>query len=181
MSYIAVDDINATAARVADLGGTVYVPPTEIGHGTFAAITDPQGGSVSLFTGGDGTNPTGDGSVAYTELTAPNLDDALAFYKDLIGWTLKSHDMGELKYVKMFYDDSDMHHGAMAPPPEANLDRNVWVAYVQVPDCDATAALVTELGGTICVPPMDIPNVGRFTVFMDPNGGTIAAWTPPEA
>jgi hypothetical protein len=52
-----------------------------------------------------------------------------------------------------------------------------WLAYVATPNVDATAADVTRLGGRLIVPPMDIPTVGRFTVFMDPQGPALAAFT----
>ena len=33
---------------------------------------------------------------------------------------------------------------------------------------------MTELGGTLLVPPTDVPNVGRFSVFIDPAGACLA-------
>ncbi len=38
---------------------------------------------------------------------------------------------------------------------------------VSVKDADAVAATAKAEGGTVVVPPTDIPNVGRFTVFVD--------------
>jgi predicted enzyme related to lactoylglutathione lyase len=45
-----------------------------------------------------------------------------------------------------------------------------WAIYVSVADCDERAARASELGGKLCVPPTDIPNVGRFSVVSDPQG-----------
>jgi predicted enzyme related to lactoylglutathione lyase len=45
-----------------------------------------------------------------------------------------------------------------------------WGVYFNVADCDATAAKATELGGSVHVPPTDIPNVGRFAMIEDPTG-----------
>jgi len=43
--YFMVDDIEETADRVKQLGGTIIVPPTTAGElGKFAVIQDPQGG-----------------------------------------------------------------------------------------------------------------------------------------
>ncbi len=43
--YFMSEDIEATAARVKELGGAVLVPPTDTGTvGRFAVIQDPQGG-----------------------------------------------------------------------------------------------------------------------------------------
>ena len=49
-----------------------------------------------------------------------------------------------------------------------------WLPYVAVDDCDACAAKVSELGGHTLVPPTDVPNVGRFSVFADPAGACLA-------
>ena len=37
-------------------------------------------------------------------------------------------------------------------------------------DCDERAARAGQLGAKVCVPPTDIPNVGRFSVIVDPQG-----------
>lgn len=49
MVYFAVEDTDATAARCAELGGQVPVPPTDIPPGRFAVLTDPQGGHFSIL------------------------------------------------------------------------------------------------------------------------------------
>jgi len=49
-----------------------------------------------------------------------------------------------------------------------------WMPYVAVDDVDAKAKQVAELGGKICVPPSDIPNVGRFCIITDPTGATLS-------
>ena len=49
MVYFAVDDTDATAARAAELGGVVSVPPTDIEPGRFAVLNDPQGAVFSVI------------------------------------------------------------------------------------------------------------------------------------
>jgi predicted enzyme related to lactoylglutathione lyase len=49
MVYFAVDDADATAARAAELGGTVMVPPTDIAIGRFAVLNDPNGAVFSVI------------------------------------------------------------------------------------------------------------------------------------
>ena len=44
-----------------------------------------------------------------------------------------------------------------------------WMTYFAVDDCDAAAAKVTELKGTVLLSPIDIPP-GRFAVVEDPQG-----------
>jgi uncharacterized protein len=50
MVYFAVDDVDAAAARVFDLGGVVAIQPTEILPGRFAVVNDAQGAMFSVIT-----------------------------------------------------------------------------------------------------------------------------------
>jgi predicted enzyme related to lactoylglutathione lyase len=48
--YFNVVDCDATAAKAAETGGQVRVPPTEIPVGKFAVLGDPQGGGFGIIT-----------------------------------------------------------------------------------------------------------------------------------
>ena len=49
--YISTDDIDASLARVEELGGKTVLPKTEIPHvGWFGIFTDPTGNRIALFT-----------------------------------------------------------------------------------------------------------------------------------
>ena len=51
MAYVAVDDVDAAVARVADLGGQVRFGPMDIPNvGRFAVISDPAGAVFSIIT-----------------------------------------------------------------------------------------------------------------------------------
>ena len=51
MAYIAVDDVDACAARVTKLGGQILHGPQDVpGVGRFVCIQDPTGAVVSLMT-----------------------------------------------------------------------------------------------------------------------------------
>ena len=50
-SYVSVDDVDASAKKVEELGGKVMLPPTDIPDvGRFCVIQDPQGASLNLIT-----------------------------------------------------------------------------------------------------------------------------------
>ena len=65
----------------------------------------------------------------------------------------------------------------MAKPEQAGDMPPNWCAYVTVDDVDATPAKIEEHGGKLCHPPIDIPEVGRFIHFTDPQGASLAAIT----
>ena len=49
--YFAVEDCEKAVARVEQLGGRVIVPTMSVEAGRFVIVADPQGASVSLFSG----------------------------------------------------------------------------------------------------------------------------------
>ena len=54
-------------------------------------------------------------------------------------------------------------------PPLANP----WLVYFAVDDCDVAFESATSTGGSVIVPPMDIPP-GRFAILKDPPGAEFA-------
>jgi predicted enzyme related to lactoylglutathione lyase len=49
--YFATADIEAGVTKVGELGGTVLVPPTDIGIAKIAVVQDPQGAVFALYDG----------------------------------------------------------------------------------------------------------------------------------
>jgi predicted enzyme related to lactoylglutathione lyase len=117
------------------------------------------------------------GAFSWCELMTTDPAAAKKFYKDLFGWELEDMNMTGMNYTVVKTDGKAIG-GIMSMPP--NVPPGVppnWGAYVTVPDVDATAKKVAELGGMILMPPTDIPKVGRFTVIRDPQGAVINAIT----
>ena len=48
-----------------------------------------------------------------------------------------------------------------------------WRSHITVDDVDASTAKAKSLGAKVCAPPADIPNIGRFSVIIDPAGATV--------
>ncbi|WP_338200044.1 VOC family protein [Candidatus Nephthysia bennettiae] len=49
MVYFAVDDVDESASRASELGGTVMVPPTDTPVGPFSVVRDPHGAAFSII------------------------------------------------------------------------------------------------------------------------------------
>jgi predicted enzyme related to lactoylglutathione lyase len=99
---------------------------------------------------------------------------ATAFYTALLGWTTQVTPMGELgDYTMVTAGEHGV--GGIVPLDASHEVPSHWISYLETPDVDATCARVESLGGKTCVPPTDIPNVGRFAVVEDPAG---AVWSP---
>ena len=62
--------------------------------------------------------------------------------------------------------------------PLGEVPAPVWLTYIAPDDIDATAAKVTELGGTVIREPWDIEGVGRLAIVQDPAGAVIGLFKP---
>jgi predicted enzyme related to lactoylglutathione lyase len=118
------------------------------------------------------------GAFCWNELATTDLESAQNFYKTLLGWEIKesSASGGGMVYNEIVV--AGQHVGGLYKMgPEFGQTPSHWMAYVAVDDVDAKARQVWELGGKVCVPPTDIPKVGRFCVVNDPTGATLALIT----
>ena len=119
-----------------------------------------------------------EGAFVWNELSTRDAGAAKKFYTELLGWRFKDSNAAGMAYSEIHIGDSPMGVGGLYQMgPEFGEAPSHWMAYVAVNDVDAKAKQVTELGGSVCVPPTDIPNVGRFCVINDPTGATLSLIT----
>jgi uncharacterized protein len=171
--YLAVDDVDAVAARVADAGGTVEAEPFDVMDlGRMAAIKDPTGARVNLWQAGAtiGTIRANEpGTPTWNELVTPDLPTATAFYRDVLGVEWEEMAMeGGTPYTCLVVEGRQVA-GAMPPAMEGVPPH--WNVYFNVEDVDATVDRAVGLGGRAVAPPFDVPGVGRLAVLADPQGG----------
>jgi uncharacterized protein len=115
------------------------------------------------------------GAFCWNELGTTNLETAKSFYSELLGWKLKASDVAGMVYNEIHVDGRENGVGGMFQMgTEFGDTPSHWMPYVAVDDVDAKAKQVAELGGKVCVPPSDIPNVGRFCIITDPTGATLS-------
>jgi predicted enzyme related to lactoylglutathione lyase len=176
-TYIAVDDVDAAAAKVEAAGGQVAMQPSDImDAGRMAFVMDPCGAGVALWQAGNHIGATlvnEPGTVTWNELITS--DPAVTkFYEQVLGMTTSTMDMGQGEYT-LFHAGGQMVGGST--PPQMEGIPNHWHTYFAVDDADATAGKATELGGGVLVAPFDTP-VGRMAVVCDPQGATFTVMKP---
>ena len=113
-------------------------------------------------------------TFVWHELYAPSSEAAISFYTQSLGWETDSMPMGDMGTYTMFKANGTSVAGMMATagnPQLANVPPQ-WSVYVGVDDVDARIAKCVELGGTVLVEPMDVPQVGRMALIQDPQGAT---------
>ena len=179
-SYLSVPDVDKSFAAATAAGAKSLLAPMDFGPvGRGCAVADPSGAAVCLWKGAQGDPAdvvkTPVGGWFWNELFTKDVKAAVAFYEKAFGFTHDEMDMGPQGTYYILKDASGkMRGGAMQQPPGTPAPSN-WLPYICVADCDAAAAKATKLGAkSIMMPPTDIPNVGRFSVIIDPVGAAIA-------
>ena len=174
LSYVAVEDVDATIARAQEFGGEVLMGPHDVyDHGRMAMLKDPTGAPFAVWQARKhpGAELVGaPGSVCWNELATRDAEAAGTFYTELFGWKRVEQEMDMGIYTTFMRDEKRSAGGMMEMTEEWGDAPPHWMAYFAVDDCDATAEQVEAVGGTVCVPPTDIPDVGRFAVIDDPQG-----------
>jgi hypothetical protein len=179
IGYVAVDDVDATAARMQSLGGTVPVPPRDIpGVGRFAVLADPQTAVLAVLTPSTtGPDEPADlrapGRIGWHELLAADRESAFAVYSALFGWQkTEAVDLGVMGLYQLFSAGGQKIGGMFTKPPTVPVP--FWLTYVNVGDIDAAVARVTASGGTILNGPLQVPGGDWILHGLDPQGAMFA-------
>ena len=123
------------------------------------------------------------GRFVWHELSTTDPSAAQDFYKSVVGWSTSKYDGVPMDYTMWMAGESPIG-GVMALPDEAKAmgAPPAWLAYIEVPDVDATIEEAVKLGATILMPAHTAQDVGRFSILRDPQGAVFAvitSATPP--
>jgi predicted enzyme related to lactoylglutathione lyase len=177
LSYISVGHVNDVARRAKELGGTVLMDPFDVlDVGRPAMVQDPTGVVVALWEprGHAGAEIAGEpGSICWNQLATTAVARAGAFYRSLLGWSAGTRPMRATGYTMIAFEGAP-RGGVLAIAPEWGLVPPNRLVYFGVSDCGGQTALAQSLGGSVRVPPTDVPGVGRFSVLADPQGAVFA-------
>jgi predicted enzyme related to lactoylglutathione lyase len=172
LSYIAVEDADAAAARARELGGTVLMGPFDAMElGRMAIVQDPAGAVFAVWQAK--TNPgigvrEEPGALGWSELATTDAARAQDFYAGLFGWKPETTNMG-MEYTT-FTGTTGMVGGMYAITPQMQGMHPCWLPYFVTTDTDAAAEKARSLGATVMAGPQDIPGIGRFAMIQDPQG-----------
>ena len=114
------------------------------------------------------------GRFIWYELITIGTEAAKSFYINVMGWST-----GEVSMPGTYtlFNVEDAAVAGLVQLPNEAADRGVkphWLGYVRVDDVDSTSERIKQLGGSVRVPPTDIPNVGRFSFVADPQMAPLA-------
>lgn len=178
-SYVSVADADATAAAVTANGGTVLAEVMDVmGLGKMAVFADPSGAVFGIWQPGTfhGAGLVNEpGALSWNELNTRDLGGAKAFYGAVFGWAFEDNDMGEAGTYTTIKRGENMV-GGILNMSERGVPEQVpphWQVYFAVENTDAAVEQATGNGGSVMVPPMEVP-AGRFSILIDPHGASFA-------
>lgn len=104
------------------------------------------------------------------ELVTTDQNSSGAFFSQLFGWTRKVVDAGPFGIYTLFQKNGEDIAGMMNPTTDTPLKKSYWHSYIAVADVDECARQAPLLGGSVVVPPHNVPDVGRICIVADPTG-----------
>lgn len=124
------------------------------------------------------------GRFSWYELLTTDMEAARTFYANVVGWG--AHDAGEPGGAYTFFTINETPVSGLMDLPDEVRKRGgsqCWIGYVAVDDVDAAVAGVRQRGGSVFLPPTEVPGVSRVAIVADPQMTTIALvkWLMPRA
>jgi uncharacterized protein len=176
-TYLATDDVDATAAKIKSAGGHLLAEPMDVmSEGRMAVAMDTAGAVFGLWQGG---NTTGigladvPGTLSWNEHMSRDFHASKAFYHAVFGYEYQDMSAEDFKYAMLMVDGHEV--GGLGEYPEGTPQEMpaAWSVYFAVEDADAAVAEVVEIGGTVVRPVRDSP-YGRIGVVADNHGAVFS-------
>ncbi len=171
-SRLSVEDVDALAERVRELGGEVLAEPLDVeSAGRVAAVADPTGAAVDLWQPREmpGAARVNDaGYMCWNELASPDPGRARDFYGELLGWEVEPEETG----YGVIRRDGAVNGGIR---PQQDGEPAHWLVYFTVASCDDAVAAVRAGGGSVIAGPLDTA-MGRVAAVRDPQGAPFAVF-----
>lgn len=172
-TYLAVENADATAAKITDAGGQLVMPPGDVGSfGRLAIAVDPTGAAFGIWQARDTTGiqiANVASTVVWNECMTRDFDAAKAFYAKVFGYEYDDMSGGGFQYATPKVDGRPI--GGLGRLPDevpAEVPAH-WSTYFGVTDTDVAIETVVKLGGQALGPAHDSP-YGRMAQVADDQG-----------
>jgi uncharacterized protein len=165
--YLAVDDVDAAAEQIEELGGQVlHGPADDLSGGRFLVGSDAGAAVVGFWESDDDVPAPSPGRLCWAEAASAEPGTTRTFYRELLGWE--------------FVDGADHPghlHGLVGGRPVAGLGLAGdalphWLPFFGVADVDAAVRAAYGSGGTVVIAVTPGPR-GRHATLADPTGAHV--------
>lgn len=117
--------------------------------------------------------------VVHFEIGSKDIAKTRKFYGDLLGWQSQEGgpNMAMLSnlgsYAEPKTEGIGGHFSSLGHEPHQYV-----TVYAQVDDIEATLENAEKLGGKTVIPKQEVPEMGWFAWFADPEGNVVGLWKP---
>lgn len=172
--YLASDDADETAEAVVAAGGSVLLPPGDVGpFGRMLVAADPTGAPFGVWQAGTHVGAgvvNQPGGLTWEDLRSSDPDAARAFYVAVFGFRIDPVPMAGPDYATFALPaDPQTPLGGIGGMMGIEGMPSHWLVYFGVADAAAAAAATERAGGVVVAPPFDTP-YGRMAGLVDPAG-----------
>ena len=112
--------------------------------------------------------------VVHWELWSENAERLADFYRKVFDWNIKH--IPEMNYRLVETGGQGGINGGIMTPDKSGPWPGNMAFYIDVNDLDAYGKKITDAGGTIIVANQQVPGMGSFTLFSDPDGRVLGIW-----
>jgi predicted enzyme related to lactoylglutathione lyase len=119
------------------------------------------------------TKPWKNGIPCWADLSAPDVDTAIAFYEKVLGWQCEKSGEEFGGYVIASVQGAP---AAGIGPQQQEGQPPAWTLYLATDDVDGVAGRIGELGGSVLAEPFDVGDLGRMAIAADPSGAVFGLW-----
>ena len=102
--------------------------------------------------------------IVHFEIESSNFDASKDFYAACFGWTYELYEQLDYHQIDTGKDASGSIRGLSN---ERSFDQKI-ILTINVEDLDEKLVQIANHGGSIVMPPQEIPGVGRLAYFKDP-------------
>jgi uncharacterized protein len=171
--YVASDDVEATGAAITEHGGTLVLPPGQVGAmGSLLVGLDPTGAPFGVWQAGEHTGAgivNEPGGLVWEDLRSPDPDRAASFYSGVFGWDTAPMPEGGDGYRTFSLGGTAVALGGMGGMAGHDDVPPHWLVYFAVADFDAATSAAEAGGGQVLGRALETP-YGRMAALGDPAG-----------
>jgi predicted enzyme related to lactoylglutathione lyase len=111
----------------------------------------------------------------HVELASTDVAKAKTFYSTLFDWKIADTDMGGGMIYSTFRPTDDSPGGGMMQHPVPDAP-SAWLPYVLVDEVHAATQKATSLGAKVMREVTEVPDMGWFSIIIDPTGAPLGLW-----
>ena len=112
--------------------------------------------------------------VVHFELLSKNPEKVSEFYAKIFGWKITHRP--ELNYRIIETGGEGGINGGIIKPDKPEPWPGNTTVYINVDDLAAYAKKIAAAGGRILVEKQEVPGMGSFSLFTDPDGRMMGLW-----